>query len=116
MTIPAVRAAVDKVWNKLNKLPAWDHAEVEAKADVVGEARSRQVLVLFASLMDFCRNIPSWLSTCHNMRDGWCFVENGTDDFGFQAVFFVRGSLASQVDAGTITDTSFQTAKHGKSR
>ena len=47
MTIPAVRAAVDKVWNKLNKLPAWDRAEVEAKADVVGEARSRQVLVLF---------------------------------------------------------------------
>ena len=39
MKIPAATAAVDKEWEKLEKIPAWDTTKVRNKSDVIDEAR-----------------------------------------------------------------------------
>ena len=54
MKIPAAKAAVDKEWEKLEKIPAWDKTRVRHKSEVIDEARKEGRKVHFASLMDFC--------------------------------------------------------------
>ena len=54
MKIPAAKAAVDKEWEKLEKIPAWDLTKVRSKSEVIDEARTSGAKVLFASLMDIC--------------------------------------------------------------
>ena len=39
MKIAAAKAAVDKEWEKLEKIPAWDKTKVRNKSDVIDEAR-----------------------------------------------------------------------------
>ena len=39
MKIPAAKAAVDKEWEKLEKIPAWDKTRVRHKSEVIDEAR-----------------------------------------------------------------------------
>ena len=41
MKIPAAKAAVDKEWEKLEKIPAWDLTKVRSKNDVFDEARTK---------------------------------------------------------------------------
>ena len=52
--IPAAKAAVDKEWEKLEKIPAWDLTKVRSKKEVIDEARTKGAKVHFASLMDIC--------------------------------------------------------------
>ena len=52
MKIPAAKAAVDKTWEKLEKIPAWDKTKVRNKSEVIDEARTKDIRVHFASLMD----------------------------------------------------------------
>ena len=54
MKIPAAKAAVDKEWEKLEKIPAWDLTKVRSKKKVIDEARTKGAKVHFASLMDIC--------------------------------------------------------------
>ena len=54
MKIPAAKAAVDKEWEKLEKIPAWNLTKVKSKKDVIDEARTKGAKVHFASLMDIC--------------------------------------------------------------
>ena len=54
MKIPAAKAAVDKEWEKLDKIPAWDLTKVRYKSEVIEEARTKGIKVHFASLMDIC--------------------------------------------------------------
>ena len=54
MKIPAAKAAVDKEWENLEKIPAWDLTKVRSKKEVIDEARTKSVKVHFASLMDIC--------------------------------------------------------------
>ena len=54
MKIPAAKAAVDKEWEKLEKIPAWNLTKVRSKAEVIDEARTKGIKVHFASLMDIC--------------------------------------------------------------
>ena len=54
MKIPAAKAAVDKEWEKLAKIPAWDKTKVKNKSDVIDEARTKGATVHFSSLMDIC--------------------------------------------------------------
>ena len=54
MKIPAAKAAVNKEWEKLEKIPAWNIAKVRNKSDVIDEARKDGRKVHFASLMDLC--------------------------------------------------------------
>ena len=54
MKIPAARAAVDKEWEKLEKISAWNLTKVRSKKEVIDEARTSGATVHFASLMDIC--------------------------------------------------------------
>ena len=53
MKIPAAKGAVDKEWEKLEKISAWNLTKVRSKKKVIDEARaSGATTVHFASLMD----------------------------------------------------------------
>ena len=54
MKIPDAKAAVEKEWDELEKIPAWQLAEVRNKNEVIAEARNEGKTVQFASLMDLC--------------------------------------------------------------
>ena len=54
MKIPAAQAAVDKDWEKLEKIPAWNLTKVRSESEVIREARTKGAKVHFASLMDIC--------------------------------------------------------------
>ena len=54
MKIPDAKAAVDKEWEKLKKIPACPLTKVRNKNEVIDEARNEGRKVHFASLMDFC--------------------------------------------------------------
>ena len=54
MKIPAAKAAVDKEWEKLEKISAWNLTSVKSKKQVIDEARMSGATVHFASLMDIC--------------------------------------------------------------
>ena len=47
MKIPAAKAAVDKEWEKLEKIPAWDLTKVRSKSEVIDEARTKGMEVHF---------------------------------------------------------------------
>ena len=54
MKILAAKAAVDKEWEKLEKISAWNLTKVRSKKEVIDEARTSGATVHFASLMDMC--------------------------------------------------------------
>ena len=54
MKIPAANTAVDKEWEKLEKISAWNLTKVRTKSEVIDEARTKGAKVHFASLMDIC--------------------------------------------------------------
>ena len=41
MKIPAAQAAVDKEWEKHEKIPAWNLTKVRSKSEVIDEARTK---------------------------------------------------------------------------
>ena len=47
-------AAVEREWEKLEKLPAWQLTEVRNLKEVIEEARNKGTKVHFASLVDLC--------------------------------------------------------------
>ena len=51
---PAAKAAVDKEWEKLEKISAWNMTKVGSKKEVIDKARTKGRKVHFASLMDIC--------------------------------------------------------------
>ena len=54
MKIPAAKAAVDKEWEKFEKISAWNLTKVRSKKEVIDEARTSGATVHFASLVDIC--------------------------------------------------------------
>ena len=52
--IPAANAAVDKEWEKLEAISAWNLTKVRSKKEVIDEARTSGAKVHFASFMDIC--------------------------------------------------------------
>ena len=52
--IPAAKASVDKEWEKLEKISAWNLTKVNSKKTVIDEARKSGATVSFASSMDIC--------------------------------------------------------------
>ena len=54
MKIPAAQAAVDKEWEKLEKISAWNLTKVRSMKEVIDEARTSGATVHLASLMDIC--------------------------------------------------------------
>ena len=54
MKILAAKAAVDKEWEKLEKISAWNLTKVRSKTEVIEEARTSGATDHFASLIDTC--------------------------------------------------------------
>ena len=54
LKIPEAEAAVDKEWEKGEKLPAWQLTKVKSKKEVILEAQQEQITDHFATLMDIC--------------------------------------------------------------
>ena len=54
MKTQATKAAVDKEWEKLDKISAWNLTKVKSKKSVIDAARTAGATVHFASLMDIC--------------------------------------------------------------
>ena len=51
---PDAKAAVEKGWEKLEKIPSWQLTKVRNKKEVIDEAGNEGRKVHFASLMDLC--------------------------------------------------------------
>ena len=106
MKIPAAKAAVDKEWEKLEKIPAWDKTKVRSKKEVIDEARKEGRKVHFASLMDICHLKNTELETKHQKYKGRVVLQGdiANDDSGSYAVFTEQGSSASQMTAAKVMD------------
>ena len=106
MKIPAAKAAVDKEWEKLEKISAWNLTKVRSKKEVIGEARTKGAKVHFASLLDICHLKNAELEAKHQKYKGRVVlrVDIVKDDSGSYAVFTEPGSSASQMTAAKVMD------------
>ena len=105
MNIPVAKAAVDKEWEKLEKIPAWDLTRVRSKKEVIDEARTKRAKVHFASLTDICHLKNAALETKHQKNKSRVVLRGDIvkDDSGSCAVFAEEGSSASQMTAAKVT-------------
>ena len=106
MKIPATKAAVDKEWEKLEKISAWNLTKVRSKKEVIDEARTSGAKVHFASLMDICHLKNAELEAEHQKYKGRVVLRGDIvkDNSGSYAVFTEQGSSASQMTADKIMD------------
>ena len=106
MKIPAAKAAVDKEWEKLENIPAWDITKVRNKSEVTDEARTKGIKVHFVSLMDICHLKNAELETKHQQFSGRVVLRGDIvkDESGSDAVFTDQGSSASQMTAAKVMD------------
>ena len=106
MKIPAAKAAVDREWDKLEKIPAWDLTKVRSKKEVIDEARTKGAKVHFASLVDICHLKNAELEAKHQKYKGRVVLRDDIvkEDSGSYAVFTDQGSSASQMTAAKIMD------------
>ena len=106
MKIPAANAAVDKEWEKLEKISAWNLTKVRSKKEVIDEARTKGAGVHFASLMDIRHLKNAELETKHQKYKGRVVLRGDIvkDDSGSYAVFTEQGSSASQMTAAKVMD------------
>ena len=106
MKIPAAKAAVDKEWVQLEKIPAWDLTRVRSNKEVIDEARMSGAKVHFASLMDMCHLKNAELEAKHQNYKGRVVLRGDIvkDDSGSYAVFTEQGSSASQMTAAKDMD------------
>ena len=104
MKIPAAKAAVDKEWEKLEKISAWNLTKDKSKKQVIDEARTSGATVDFLSLMDICDLKNAELEAKHQKYKGRVVLRGDIvkDDTGFYAVFTEQGSSASQMTAAKI--------------
>ena len=106
MKIPAAKAAVDKEWEKLEKISAWNLTKVKSKKKVIDAARASRTTVHFASLMDICHLKNAELEAKHQKYKGRVELRGDIvkDNSGSYAVFIEQGSSASQMTAVKIMD------------
>ena len=104
--IPAAKAAVDKAWEKLKKISAWNWTKVKSKKKVIDEARTAGATVHFASLMDICHLKNAELEAKHQKYKGRVVLLGDfvKDDSGSYAAFTEQGSPAPQMTAAKIMD------------
>ena len=100
MKILAAKAAVDKEWEELEKISAWNLTKVRSKKEVIDEARTAGATVHFASLMDICHLKNAELEAKYQKYKGRVVK----DVSGSCAVFTEQGSSASQMTAAKIMD------------
>ena len=103
--IPSAKAAVDKEWEKLEKISAWNLTKVKSKKQVIDEARKEGRKVHFASPIDICHLKNAELEAKHQKYKGRVVLRGDfvKDDSGSSAVFTEQGSSASQMTAAKIS-------------
>ena len=103
MKIPAAKAAVDKEWENMEKMSAWNLTKVISKKEI-DEARTSGATVHFESLMDICHLKNAELEAKHQKYKGRVVLRGDIvkDDSGSYAVFTEQGSSASQMTAAKI--------------
>ena len=106
MKIPAAKEAVDKEWEKLEKISAWNLTKVKSKKQVIDEARTKGAKVDFSSLMDICHLKNAECEAKHPKYKGRVVLRGDIvkDDSVSHAVFTEQGSSASQMTAAEIMD------------
>ena len=107
MKIPAAKAAVNKEWEQLEKISAWNLTKVKSKKkEVIDEAKTSGATVHFASVMDTCHLKNAELETKHQKYVGRVVLRGDIvkDDSGTYAVFTGQGSSASQMTAAKVMD------------
>ena len=106
MKISAAKAAVDKEWEILKKISAWNLTKVRSKKEVIDEARTKGAKVHFGSLMDICHLKNAELEAKHQKYKGRVVLRGDIvkDDSGSYAVFTEQGSSASQMTAAKVMD------------
>ena len=92
--IPGAKAALDRQWEKLEKISAWNLTKVRSKKEVIDEARTSGATVHFASLMDTCHLKKAELEAKHQKYKGRVVLRGDIvkDDSGSYAVFTEQGS------------------------
>ena len=97
---------MDKEWEKLVTISAWDLTEVRSKKEVIDEARLSGATVHFSSLMDKCHLKNAELEEEHQKYKGRVVRRSDMvkDDSGSFEVFTEQGSSASQMTAADILD------------
>ena len=65
LKIPAAKPSVDKEWEKLEKISAWNLTKVRSKKEVIDEARTKGAKVHFPSLIHICHLKNAELETKH---------------------------------------------------
>ena len=101
MKIPHARAAVDKEWEKLEKLPAWQMTQAKSKKRRSSwKSEKEQRAVHFATLMDICHLKKAELEPKYQMyKSPVVFrVESVKDDSGSHTVSTEQNSSASLQD------------------
>ena len=108
LKIPEEKAAVDKEWEKLEKIPAWKLPKVRSKKEVIDEAWTKGAKVHFASLMEICHLKRTELEAEHQKYKGRIVLRGDIvkDDSGSYAVFTEQGSSVSQMTAAEVMDIS----------
>ena len=106
MKIPAAKAAVEKKWEKLEKVPAWDLTKAEVNHRWSKKQGRGAPKVHFASLVDICHLENAELETTHQKYKGRVVLRGDIvkDDSGSYAVFTEQGSSASQMTAAKVMD------------
>ena len=104
MKIPAAKAAVDKEWEKLEKIPAWDLTKFRSKSEVIDEARMLGGQSSFCLTDVHLKNAE--LEAKHQKYKGRVVLRGDIvkDNSGSYAVFTEQGSSASQMTAAKIMD------------
>ena len=73
MKILAANAAVDKEWEKLEKISSWNLIKVRSKKEVIDEARTSDATVHFTSSMDTCHlKMLNWRQDTKNTEVELC--------------------------------------------
>ena len=103
---PDARAAVDKEWNKLEKLPAWQGTKVKSKKAVIAKAQKRRKDSSFCDVDGLVQPQEFGVGAKVLKNKGRVVhrVDVMKDDAGSYAVFTEQGSSASQVTAAEILD------------
>ena len=113
MKIPAAKAAVDKEWEKLEKISAWQLTKVRSKKGVIDDARMKGAKVHFPSLMDIFHLNNTELEAMQQKYRGRVVLPGDIvkDNSGSYAVFTEQGSSASQMTAAKSHGYHIQTAR-----
>ena len=88
------KAAVEKEWEKLKKIPAWQLTKVRNKNEVIAKSRNEGRKVHFASLMELCHLKGRVVLRADIVKD----------DSGSYAVFTEQGSPASRMTPAEVMD------------